>query len=804
MINNTFLMGYYFSDSNFDNLLFMSPTNGYILNYFKDVVEELFDKNTTSIQTIRWLGKIKVDIDGVYEFLINDNTLIGLNDSILNTSSNEIELKKDTYYNIRIEQKLKDSILLKDYTPQNLYFNLLNNTQSKTLNTINIYSPDFSKTDEIIFIPSDNFFESNLKTKRIEVKKDTDNDNIQDDWEIEGYTIKDRVAAKWKDEYEALGYKKFVSNPFNSHTANDPYTDYEKAAMDYDQSILPIAQDPMVAAYPVVGVRMERLILSKNQISSSEQGATISRATSNSSTSAITTGMSTNINFNPEGISGGMTLEFSNTHESSNTITNESGETWTEGLQINMGESAYLNANIRYYNYGSAPIYDVQPTTNLILDNDTINTILAGPNQLANVLQADNVYPASNLNPIAMNTMDPSNSMFIPINYEQLKKLDDGMDLLLETTQVKGNFLTKNNQGDSITEGNDWKNYMSQIESTCALLILDNKGKVYERYVAAPNSSNIEDKTPQLTIKEALIKAFGLEEVDGNLYYNDVPFNEEDILLVYDEATKNEIEKQIATLNDKKVFNIKLKQNMKILCKIPVYICDFNKYNKPWNNVNIVDDSSRGRVACLNKSLSVTNTTISTLEPKKSYILNMYIKGENGNKVNFTVQSENQLEVELSNNYRQITIPFKTLIGKDVYINISNVSKLGDIYFDNIIITEIGEFNPSRENIKKKLGDIYSFYKDNSSSLYRCDFNIPMLKYFSNIGLKASINGVYTNLGLKTRQVDSGKTVIYPSHYTNSSVPIDKFEVYVIDQYGEELTLFTSKDSVVTKYPFND
>ncbi len=801
-MNNNFLMGYYFSDSNFDNLLFMAPTNGYILNYSNDIIEELFDKNNTFIQSIRWLGKIKVDIDGMYEFLINNDTLIEVNDSLLSINTNKIQLKKDIYYNIRIEQKLKDAILLKDYIPQNLYFNLLSNTKLRTIDSINVYSPNFSKTDEIIFIPNDNLFDSNLKARRIEVRKDTDNDNIQDDWEIEGYIIKDRVAAKWKDEYASLGYKKFVSNPYNSHTANDPYTDYEKAAMDYDQSILSVAQDPMVAAYPVVGVKMERLILSKNQISSSEQGVTISRATSNSSTSAITTGMSTNMSFNMEGISGGVTLEFSNTRESSNTVTNESSETWAEGLQINMGESAYLNANIRYYNYGSAPIYNAQPTTNLVLDNDTINTILAGPNQLANVLQADNVYPASNLNPIAMNTMDSSSSLFIPINYQQLKKLDNGENLLLETTQVRGNFLTKNNQGDSVIEENDWTNYMSQIENTCALLILDDKGKVYERYVAAPNTSNPEDKTPSLTIKEALIKAFDLEENNSQLYYKDIPFNEEDILLVYDEVTKKEIETQIATFSNKDIFDVKLKQKMKILCKIPVYICDFDKYNEPWANVNIIDDNLRGKVACLDKNSSIANTVISTLEAKKSYILSMYIKGENKNKVNFTVQSENSLEVELSEEYRQVTIPFKTLIGRNVYININNLNKLGNIYFDNIIITEVGEFNPSKETIKKSIGDIYSFYKGNSSNLYRCDFNIPMLKYFSSIGLKALINGVYMDLGLRVRQVDGGKTVVYASNYTNLSVPIDKFEVYVIDQYGDQLTLFTSKDSIVVEYPF--
>ncbi|CAJ1610715.1 ADP-ribosylating binary toxin binding subunit BecB [Clostridium perfringens] len=799
MINNTFFMGYYFSDSDFDNLLFMSPTEGNILSYSKDIVEDLFNKNSTFIQSIRWLGKIKVDIDGIYEFLINPDTLIELDKTILNSTSNKLKLKKDIFYNIRIEQKLENKTLLKDFVPKMFQINLLSNSNFKTSNKHQIYSPNFSKTDEITFIPNESLFGSKLK---IEVKKDTDNDNIQDDWELNGYTIKDKVAAKWKDEYANLGYKKFVSNPFNSHTANDPYTDYEKAAMDYDQSILQVAQDPMVAAYPVVGVKMEKLILSKNQISSTEQGKTISRATSNSSTSSITSSISTNIGFNPEGISGGVTTEFSNTHETSNTVTNETGETWSEGLQINIGESAYLNANIRYYNSGSAPIYDVQPTTNLVLDNDTINTILAGPNQLANVLQADKVYPAPNLNPIAMNTMDPSNSLFIHVNYDQLKKLDNGIKLSLETTQVKGNFLTRNNQGESTTEGNDWKNYMSQIENTCALLILDNKGEVFERYVAAPNSSNPEDKTPQLTLREALIKAFSLEERENKLYYKDIPFNEDDILLVYDELTKNEIEKQIAGLDKKEIYNIKINPKMKILAKIPVYICDFDKYNKVWANVNIIDDPSRGKVACISKNTTVANTIISTLEPKKSYMLNMYIKGQNKNKVSFAVQSEKPLEVELTENYRQISIPFKTLIGKDVYININNLSKNGDIYFDNVIITEIDEFDPSREDIKKKNGDIYSFYKDNSSYLYRCDFNIPFLKYFPQIGLRAFVNGIYKDLGLRLRNHDGYKTIITPADYTNSPVQIDQFEVYVIDQYGDPLTLFTSKDTIVLEYPF--
>ena len=98
----------------------------------------------------------------------------------------------------------------------------------------------------------------------------------------------------------------------------------------------------MVAVYRAVGVKMEKLILSKNQILSSEQGKTISRVTSNSSTLAITASLSVNIGISSEWLTGGVTQEFSTTHETSNTVTNESGQTWAKGLQINMGEAAYL------------------------------------------------------------------------------------------------------------------------------------------------------------------------------------------------------------------------------------------------------------------------------------------------------------------------------------------------------------------------------------------------------------------------------------------------------------------------------
>ena len=79
--------------------------------------------------------------------------------------------------------------------------------------------------------------------------------------------------------------------------------------------------------------------------------------------------------------------------------------------------------------------------------------------------------------------MDQFSARLIPINYDQLKKLDAGKQIKLETTQVTGNYGTKNSQGQIVTEGNSWSNYISQINSLSASLILDTGKETLERRV---------------------------------------------------------------------------------------------------------------------------------------------------------------------------------------------------------------------------------------------------------------------------------------------------------------------------------
>ncbi|MDT2193439.1 binary toxin-like calcium binding domain-containing protein [Paenibacillus larvae] len=73
---------------------------------------------------------------------------------------------------------------------------------------------------------------------------DTDDDGIYDDWEVNGYYIKNHLVLPWpkkgsEEEKELIkqGFKKFVSNPNESHTAGDPYSDLKKASGAFDRTI---------------------------------------------------------------------------------------------------------------------------------------------------------------------------------------------------------------------------------------------------------------------------------------------------------------------------------------------------------------------------------------------------------------------------------------------------------------------------------------------------------------------------------------------------------------------------------------
>ncbi|MED2934898.1 hypothetical protein P4308_22960, partial [Bacillus wiedmannii] len=235
----------------------------------------------------------------------------------------------------------------------------------------NVFSlPDLSrKQDQEKIIPETSLFQAQGEKNKVSRSKrslvanpllDTDDDGIYDEWETDGYTIQRQMAVKWDNAMKARGYTKYVSNPYNSHTVGDPYTDWEKAAGRIDKAVKSEARNPLVAAYPTVGVHMERLIVSEKQNISTGLGKTVSASTSASNTAAITAGIDVTAGASLLGPSASVTAHFSYTGSSTSTVENSSSNNWSQDLGIDTGQSAYLNANVRYYNTGTAPIYNVK------------------------------------------------------------------------------------------------------------------------------------------------------------------------------------------------------------------------------------------------------------------------------------------------------------------------------------------------------------------------------------------------------------------------------------------------------------
>ncbi|MDT2288891.1 hypothetical protein P7H17_26490 [Paenibacillus larvae] len=93
------------------------------------------------------------------------------------------------------------------------------------------------------------------------------------------------------------------------------------------------------------------------KILASIEGKTVSRSTSSSGSDSNTEGSTQVWDSLFEGFSASVTGHYS--HSSTHTVdsSNTSGQDWQHQLELNTGQSAYMNANVRYYNTGTAPVY---------------------------------------------------------------------------------------------------------------------------------------------------------------------------------------------------------------------------------------------------------------------------------------------------------------------------------------------------------------------------------------------------------------------------------------------------------------
>lgn len=514
------LMGYYFKDNGFSKTRFIGRSLG---NKLTPVLDDTVERplREQKIGSVRWIGYIKVNQSGDYKFSTQSsvNCILQVNGVLFQETDRPAQVSLDagkSYY-IRIEHQLESTVTLYDFEPILLFQE--NNSQRTQVTLDQLFMPDFGNIDDSEFIPQGNFFSNTTEQDILDVI-DSDRDGIPDDWEIKGYTVINGNIVKWDSKYEEEGYIKYVSNPHNARTANDPYTDSEKVTGLIDKSVSLNARDPMVAAFPSIGVSMEKLVVSKNATLSTQAGTSMSKSTSSSFTDSNTEGVSSTFGISGLEFNASVTASYSHSSQSTNSVSDTSGKSFVDGLNLSTASAAYIDPNIRYYNSGTAPVYNLSPNITISIDDDSITTIQAQASQMANFLNPGDYYPKQSLHPIALNTMDQFNSHFIPININQLKKIDKLVPTILSVAGFNGLFGKIDINGSLTTERNSWGPYIGQIISTTASFTLELFGKTKEMRFAARDFNDPTDYTPILTIEDVLKRYFNIIMQDGQILVN--------------------------------------------------------------------------------------------------------------------------------------------------------------------------------------------------------------------------------------------------------------------------------------------
>ncbi|TDL49247.1 peptidase [Paenibacillus dendritiformis] len=667
------------------------------------------------VKSARWIADFTPKETGLYQFITSSNPYTHIFVDGKEVKDTEVTLTEGEQYTF---------VVLYFGNPEVKEEDLFQFEVKYTCNqqeTQEIAAEDFSFPRQVSFeyLPggSDN-------TEDEQPLLDTDNDGIYDEWEINGYTVINHLAVPWDEKYAAQGYKKYVSNPNESHTAGDPYSDLEKASGSIDRNIKKVAWDPLVAAYPSITVGMERLILSDNKEFSSSSGKRISRETSSSSSASNTEGIDVSAGFSLfEGFSGSVTGHYSHTSTHTVNSTQTSGQDWSEQLGLNSAQAAYVNANIRYYNTGTAPVYKFIPTTNLVLGKETIATITGQMNQEAFSLPPDQTYPRRHLHAIALNTLDQFSSTPISMNINLVDRLENGEKLKLETTQFQGAFAKRDPAGGQVViEENEWANYIPQIESVTTGILIDIKGGLMmERRIAAKDPDNPNDRTPELTLGEALIKSIGAYKDGENWYFKDEYTDEARILspnlvhFIYDRKTERKIKKELdGNKNIKTIYDMTIRPGMNIQISIPVVWDDFNNDDGNWGGGSYDQSNGLNNGRCYkidpNKNVTCDLNDI-TLEANSKYLISMDVKGNGTGKATVEFGGTTR-EFDISNGYKRQKMMFEIFEFPDDFGSLT-ISTNSTVYIDNFSIVKVGTaWDKLKEENKEfsKINDQKDFY----------------------------------------------------------------------------------------------
>ncbi|WP_209560089.1 binary toxin-like calcium binding domain-containing protein [Frigoribacterium sp. PvP032] len=426
---------------------------------------------------------------------------------------------------------------------------------------------------------------------------DADGDLIPDELEREGFAIVGNSLVPWDDALGDEGRKRLTSDPAACRTAHDPYTDFEKATGAIPASGPTASRDPMVASAPVVTVGMEKMMVTPTTVSS--EGTTTTRSFTTSKSTSLTLGGKGGWEGGGEmsetggKVSGKSSAEFSGSFSRSHSITDGSSTTWSTLITDTYNRAAELNGNVRYHNVGTAPIYDAHPTTNWVVDDESIATFRAGPNFQADALNAGDTYPRAGSTALSLETINDAGTVALTISTDELTRIRNGTQVTLETLQTSGNYGAYRPDGSLDTAAGAWGGVLAAVRATSGTLVLDASEETAERYVAAADPRDPDSSTPALSIGESIKRAFDVS-VHGNewTYRSHVPgdpsssrpirVDSDAVMLTTDEPTRAIIDAYRAEHPGAGIYDVPLRPGMNIGIKPATEHHDFDSSSDGW------------------------------------------------------------------------------------------------------------------------------------------------------------------------------------------------------------------------------
>jgi hypothetical protein len=306
-------------------------------------------------------------------------------------------------------------------------------------------------------------------------------------------------------------------NTFSSD--EDPYGDGQEFFRINMPNIAP-ADNPLVAAYPILSVRSEGITVTpKEEITSTTGGAkqdawSMTTETSDSKETSWEEGGTVSLGFE-EGMPKGE-VTFHVTHVSakthttteSNTTSGWTQEDWSTATTINTDEAATLKFTMNVKNSGTAPAEEITPDINILLGEKEITTVTS-PTTISSLGIGET---SGNF------VVDKGINGDITVTLDELKSTDCGTPLSIETFQIRAQVKKWDGEKNEwVLTGTDYSTYMNEINAVSATILFelgDGNDKEYKVFAGSDKYD------PGITLIDAIRLTEGIEEreEDGDTY----------------------------------------------------------------------------------------------------------------------------------------------------------------------------------------------------------------------------------------------------------------------------------------------